>query len=79
MTPSGAKAIAVPECPDLAAAGASIASAAISLIARPSSSLAPGYKVSAMATTVVNREHVGALVTDDNLSRWRCRFRPTVT
>ena len=55
VTPSGANAIAVPGWPDLAAAGASIASPTIALMARPSSSVAPGYKASAMVTSVASQ------------------------
>ena len=48
MTPSGARAIAVPLWPELALAGASMATRHDSRMTRPSRSLAPGNRVSVM-------------------------------
>ena len=60
MVASGARAMAVPLCPELAAAGASIASAAILRIVRPSSSLAPGNNSSFILGRLVNASALNA-------------------
>ena len=56
VTPKGASAIAVPEWPDFALAGASMASEIISRMALSSRFVDPGYVTSGIDSSVVNEE-----------------------